>query len=100
MAITFLEERKIQKRFILILGIILLIIVLVIWQGFFVKEKPIREAGEVLKPAKKIEINFEILESPVLKGLQPFEEIKTYEEEISEGAVTEKIGRENPFLLY
>jgi len=100
MAITFLEERKIQKRFILILGIILLIIALVIWQGFFVKEKSIWEAGEVLKPAKKIEINFEILKSPVLKGLEPFEEIKTYEEEISEGVVTEKIGRENPFLPY
>jgi len=93
MAITFLEERKIQKRLILILGIILLIIVLVIWRGFFVKEKPIWEAGEVLKPAKKIEINFEILESPILKGLEPFEEIEPIEAGI-------EIGRENPFLLY
>jgi len=105
MAITFLEERKIQKRFILILGIILLIIVLVIWQGFFVKEKPLWETGkwspgEIVEPAKKVEIDFEILESPILKGLEPFEEIKTYEEEISEGVVTEKIGRENPFLPY
>jgi len=99
MAITFLEKRKIQKSFILILGIILLIIALVIWRGFFVKEKLVLP-GEILKPSKKVEINFEILESPILKGLQPFEEIKTYEEEISEGVVTEKIGRENPFLPY
>jgi len=99
MAITFLEKRKIQKSFILILGIILLIIALVIWRGFFVKEKLVLP-GEILKPSKKVEINFEILESPILKGLQPFEEIKTYEEEISEGVVTEKIGRENPFLTY
>jgi len=98
-AITFLEKRKIQKRFILILGIILLIIVLIIWQGFFAKEKPVLP-GEVLKPAKKVKIDFDILESPILKGLQPFEEIKTYEEEISEGVVTEKIGRENPFIPY
>ena len=99
MAITFLEKRKIQKSFILILGIILLIIALVIWRGFFVKEKLVLP-GEILKPSKKVEINFEILESPILKGLQPFEEIKTYEEEISEGVVTEKIGRENPFMPY
>lgn len=92
MAITFLEERKIQKRFILILGIILLIIVLVVWQGFFVKEKPILP-GEIGKPSKKVEIDFEILESPILKGLQSFEEIKPIEAGI-------KIGRENPFAPY
>jgi hypothetical protein len=92
MAITFLEERKIQKRFIFILGIILLIIVLVIWQGFFVKEEPILP-GEIAKPSKKVEINFKILESPILKGLQPFEEIEPIGEEV-------EIGRENPFVPY
>jgi len=92
MAITFLEKRKIQKRFILILGIILLIIILVIWQGFFVKEKPILP-GETFKPSKKVEIDFEILESPILKGLQPFEGIESIGEEV-------EIGRENPFLPY
>ncbi|TET84262.1 MAG: hypothetical protein E3J36_01775 [Candidatus Nealsonbacteria bacterium] len=92
MVITFLEKRKIQKRFTLILGIILLIIVLVIWQGFFVKEKPILP-GEVVKPSKRVEIDFEILESPILKGLQPFEEIAPIGEEV-------EIGRENPFVPY
>ena len=92
MAITFLEERKIQKRFILILGTILLIIVLVIWRGFFVKEKPI-SPGEIVEPAKRVEIDFEILESPILKGLEPFEEIEPIEAGI-------EIGRENPFLPY
>jgi len=92
MAITFLEKRKIQKRFILILGITLLIIVLVIWQGFFVKEKPIF-LGEIIKPSKKVEIDFETLESPILKGLAPFEEIEPIEVGI-------EIGRENPFVPY
>ena len=92
MAITFLEKRKIQKRFILILGIVLFVIVLVIWQGFFVKEKPIWP-GEILKPSKKVKIDFDILESPILKGLQPFEEIEPIEAGI-------EIGRKNPFAPY
>ena len=92
MAITFLEKRKIQKRFILILGIVLFVIVLVIWQGFFVKEKPIF-LGEIVKPSKKVEIDFETLESPILKGLRPFEEIAPIGEEV-------EIGRENPFVPY
>lgn len=92
MAITFLEKRKIQKYFILILGITLLIIALVIWQGFFVKEKLVLP-GEILKPSKKVEIDFEILESPILKGLQPFEKIPPLGEEV-------EIGRENPFMPY
>ncbi len=92
MVIISLEKRKIQKHLIFILGIILLIIVLVIWQGFFVKEKPIFP-GEIGKPIKKLEIDFEILESPILKGLQPFEEIAPIGEEV-------EIGRENPFAPY
>jgi hypothetical protein len=92
MAITLLEERRVQKRFILILVIILLIIVLVIWQGFFVEEKPV-SPGEIVRPSKKIEIDFEILESPVVKGLEPFEEIGPIEAGI-------EIGRENPFVPY
>ena len=92
MAITFLEERKIQKRFIVIFGIILFIIALVIWRGFFVKEEP-TFPGEIVEPVKKVEINFEILEGPILKGLEPFEGIEPIEAGIG-------IGRKNPFLPY
>ena len=92
MAITFLEERKIQKYLVWILGIVLLIIALVIWRGFFVKEIPV-SPEEIVKPSKKIEINFDILESSILKGLQPFEEIEQIGEEV-------EIGRENPFRPY
>ncbi len=95
MLITFLKNLKkikISKRSILILGIILLIIAVVIWQSLFVKEKAALP-GEVWQPSKRIEINFEILESPILRALQPFEEVKP----IEEGA---QIGRENPFIPY
>jgi hypothetical protein len=98
MAITFLEKRKIQRRYIIIFAILILVTALVIWQGFFVKEKPVF-LGEVTK-LKKVEIDFKILENPILKELQPFEEIEPFREVIVEGQIIEKIGRENPFVPY
>lgn len=99
MAITFLEERKIQRRYILIFLLIILITGWVVWRGAFTKEQPVSPAG-VSKPAKKVELDFKILESPILQELRLFEEIKTYEEEISGGEAIEKVGRANPFLPY
>jgi len=99
MAITFLEERKVQRRYILIFLLVILITGWVVWRGLFTKEQPVSPAG-VLKQVKKVEIDFKILENPILQELQPFEEIKTYEEEISGGEAIEKVGRENPFTPY
>lgn len=99
MAITFLEERKIQRRYILIFLLLILITAGLVWRGLFIKEQPVLPV-KVLKPAKKVELDFKVLENPLLRELQPFEEIKTYEEEVSEGAVIERVGRENPFLPY
>ena len=99
MAITFLEERKVQRRYILIFLLIILITVWVVWRGLFVKEQPVSPAG-VLKQAKKIELDFKILDNPILQELRLFEDIKTYGEEISGGEAIEKVGRENPFVPY
>jgi hypothetical protein len=99
MAITFLEKRKIQRRYIIIFGIVLLVTISVIWRGFFVEEKPIF-LGEVTKPSKKVELDFKILENPILKELQPFEEIEPFKEVIVEEEIIEKVGRENPFTPY
>lgn len=99
MAVTFLQKRKIQRYLIPIFIILILITIIVIWRGFFVKEEPILPE-KVLIPPKKIEIDFGVLKSPVLEELQPFEEIKPFEEVVVEGEVIEKLGRENPFLPY
>lgn len=90
MAITFLEKRKRLRYLFPILAIIVLITAIVIWRGFFVKEKPVLPPIEKA-PAKKIEINFETLKNPLLQELQTFEEIPPFEEEV---------GRENPFIPY
>jgi len=88
-AITFLEKRKRLKSLIPVLVIVILISAFIIWRGFFVKEKSF--IPEVIKPVKKIEIDFQTLKSPELEELQPFEKIPSFEEEI---------GRENPFIPY
>lgn len=88
MAISFLQGIKIQKYLILVLLGSLLIIALVFWFGFLKKPEVI---PEVITPPQKIEINFEILKSPIFKELQPFKKILPFEEEI---------GRENPFIPY
>lgn len=93
MAITFLEKRKFQRNLILVFLIVVLIILLVLWRGFFIKERP---APTVLIPFKMVEIDFKTLASPLLKELLPFEEIRPFEVT----APGERIGRENPFIPY
>ena len=68
-----------------------LIIVLIIWQGFFPEVKVSTENKKVFVRLKKIEINFQALKTPFLKELQPFEQAPVFEGEI---------GRENPFIPY
>lgn len=91
MAIIFTEKVKKQKYLILIFAVVILIIVFVLWKGYFTKEEP-PEVGILPLPIKKIEINFEIFKNPLLEELQPIEKI------IPETGV--EIGRDNPFLPY
>lgn len=87
--VTFIEEKKKQKRLIYIMAVALLITFFVLWQGFLRQSGVIPKEGVMPVELKKVEIDFAILESPVLKGLSDFEPISQFEE---------KIGRENPFL--
>ena len=90
MAIDFLKKRKTQKILILIFIGALLVSAFFIWRGFSEKEEPLL-SEEPVKPLKKIEINYSVLENPILKELEPFEKIPPLEE---------KAGRENPFIPY
>ncbi|MBM3250952.1 MAG: hypothetical protein FJZ07_01840 [Candidatus Nealsonbacteria bacterium] len=90
MAITFIKEKKKQKYFILVFGAILLIILAILYIGFFREEKTVAPI-EPLFIKKTITINFDILKSPALTELQPFEEIPLFEGEK---------GKENPFIPY
>ncbi|MDI6602655.1 MAG: hypothetical protein QME57_00855 [Patescibacteria group bacterium] len=90
MAITFIEERRKLGYLFLALVIVILITIVVLWQGFFAKEK-LPPLLPIETPLKKIMINLEILKHPLLEKLKPFEAIPSFEEEV---------GRENPFIPY
>lgn len=86
--ITPFRERKKLRYLLFVLGIALVGTIFFVWWGFFAKPTPLPPPPP---PPPEIKINFEVLESPILKEFQPFEEIPPFEEEI---------GRENPFLPY
>lgn len=90
MAISFIKEKRKQGYLVAVFGAVILIIVIVIYAGFFKKETVLAPA-EPLFIKKTISINFDILRNPVLKEFYSFEEIPPYEGEK---------GRENPFLQY
>ena len=91
MAILFLEKTKKQKYLIIVFLVVILITALVIWRGFFIKEKPSEKV--ISKPKREIQIDFETLKNPMLEEFQPIEKIIPLGPEI-------EIGRENPFISY
>ena len=90
MAVTFIEQRKKQKYLIIGFLAIIVVTLIVLWLGYFRKEKPPSPIS-VRTYYKEIKIDFTVLESPLLKEFQPFGEITPFEAEK---------GRGNPFLLY
>jgi hypothetical protein len=94
MPIKFVEEKKRQKYLILVFLAVALISAVVLWQGYFKKEEPVSPTPGL--SFREVKINFDVLESPVLKELQPFEEISL------EGLLPLEVnvGRENPFISY
>lgn len=90
MSTNFIQRRRIQKYLIVLFVVVVIITILVVWQGFFVKRKP-SEGEEKTRIHKKLEIDFQLLESPILEKLQSFTGIPVSEEEM---------GRDNPFLTY
>jgi hypothetical protein len=89
------QRMKKQRSLIIVFFIILAITFLILYFGYFRKEKispsPLpAEVPKEISPQMKIEINFSVFESPIFKLLRPFEKI--------EPPKPEEIGRENPFL--
>lgn len=91
MPVNFLQQRKRQKFLVPIVLAVLGLTFIVLWFGYFKKKEAPTEVGVSAPVLQEIKINFEVLENPLLKELQSFEEITPYEG---------SIGRENPFLPY
>lgn len=88
MAIVFAQQKRIRQYMILGIGILTLVAAAVIWQEFLRgRTDPTSEIS--FPPARTVEINIEILDSPL------FEEIQDPSPPLS---IPENIGRENPFI--
>ena len=93
MVVTFIQQRKKQKYFIIAFAIIFVISAVVLYFGYFKKEKPISPV--IVSPVhfyREIKIDFGVLDNPLFKEFYPFEKISLPIEFIK--------GRENPFLPY
>ena len=89
MAITFLQQKKRQKYLLIILGVLIAISLLVVWQMFFIKSASTPVEQVVKTP--EVKMDFKTLENPIFAELTPFEKIPSF------GGDT---GRDNPFSPY
>ncbi len=103
MAIIFTQQRQKQKYLILLTATILMVLIF-IWWNFLIKPKQKTPViTEKVFTPREIKINFDVFNSPLLQELQPLEQIVPFVENVTTPAqegVSEKIGRENPFLPY
>ncbi|MDP4007053.1 MAG: hypothetical protein Q8P55_00450 [bacterium] len=86
MPATFLQQKKIQRRLIVVLAIVVLVSISVIWWGFFLTA-PSPEA--TLPSPKKVDINTSILSHPLLQEL---------DEPRAKTQIPLEVGRSNPLL--
>ena len=86
MNIGFIKKEQKQKYLIVLLAIIALAAV------FVLKKDQLLGTGEEIAPApfepRKIEIDFDLLNAPVVKDLRIYQEIKPFDG---------PVGQENPF---
>jgi hypothetical protein len=83
------QRIKRQKNLIIVFFLFLVVNLLILYFGYLKKEKTSKGPPQIPQVEKKIEIDFSVLENPILKELQPFEKIPPPN--------LEEIGRENPF---
>jgi hypothetical protein len=89
MAITFVQKEKKQKYLIFVFVLLVLAFIFIFLLNLL--KKPGKEAETEVWQPRRVNIDFNFLESPALEDLKAIEEIPLFEEEA---------GRENPFLPY
>src|SRR4030042_4678254 len=99
MADNLIQQKKTQKNLIFILGLVLIVIIFVIYQGFLKTEESPDQEGMLFIQRPEAKINFDILGSSIFGNFQLFSEIEPFvESTTTEGTIS--VGRDNPFLPY
>lgn len=99
MADDLIQQKKTQRNLIFILGIVLVVTIFVIYQGFFKTEESAVQEGEVFVQKPEVNINFDILDSSIFEDFELFSEIEPFVEATTTTG-TISVGRDNPFLPY
>lgn len=107
MAIIFLQQKNFQKNLVIVFVFIVIITLIIVWQGISKKQESLLIEENALIPKKEIKIDFDKLISQDLQNLIPFPEIEPFKEippvQTEEGEQVMpgvSLGRENPFLSY
>lgn len=94
MVITFTQKKKTQKYLVIVFVALLAIIAFVFLSDLFKKQEEVPAIESVSEIVPQVEINFQILDDPILKKLsEPYPELPSV-------LPAEEIGRGNPFLPY
>lgn len=88
MAITFTEQRKLQRNLLAALGGFFFLTIFVVWWGFLREPSP-SLPPTILPPARTVKINFEVFDSEAFTSMT---------EPLLQVIPPETIGRQNPFL--
>lgn len=94
MVITFTQKKKTQKYLVIVFVALIAIIAFVFLSDLFKKGEEIPAIESVSEIVPMVEINFQILDDPILKKLS-----ESYPE-LPLVLPPEEIGRGNPFLPY
>jgi hypothetical protein len=87
--VTIYQREKRQRILIIVFLLVVLTTLLVLYFG---REKPLPTIPVEEIPTKKVEIDFGVLENPILKELEFYEKV--------ESAKPENIGKSNPFIEF
>ncbi len=79
MAIIFSKERKKQQNLIVVFVVVAIITAGVFYFG--VLRKPVKEGVIASRPARRVEINFNIFNQQILKEMELFEPIDEFQGE-------------------
>lgn len=93
MAITLTGKKKSQKNLVLVFLISMVVLFIILYYQFFSEEEVLPVENEPYRTIKKINLDFGVLDNPLISKLEPFSDEPATPSQ-------EEVGRDNPFYPY